>query len=400
MTKYLKKMANYPPPILVSELGSFAHKTLIERLPAIGKRIIIENDFPMLIRENLQILIDELPDGKVRAVLSQKCALDVVDWYRYIEPYLGESWLALPWYFAEAYFYRRVIEAIDYFNLVIDPYAGQKKLGLENSITSVYSLSSQINKLSGNWQKNELVNVIYAALWGNRFDLSLFSPEPEIQHKIYRENEQGNLLVDDTEKLVNWLAVNSVERIDVIIDNAGVELFCDLCLVDYLLNTQLAQTVCLHLKAHPTFVSDAIIKDVDDLLDRLFLEEDNEVKSFAMRLKKYITSQGLQLKEHLFWTSPLVFWEMPEDLMLELTKASLTIIKGDANYRRLLGDRHWSFTTPFAEIVSYFPTPLVALRTLKSEIVCGLQPSLITRLNTEDTHWLTNGKRGVIQFAC
>jgi hypothetical protein len=63
-----------------------------------------------------------------------------------------------------------------------------------------------------------------------------------------------------------------------------------------------------------------------------------------------------------------------------------------------LGDRHWSYTTPLADICSYLPTPLVALRTLKSEVAAGLEPEQIQYLTAQDPHWLTNGKRGVIQF--
>jgi hypothetical protein len=52
---------------------------------------------------------------------------------------------------------------------------------------------------------------------------------------------------------------------------------------------------------------------------------------------------------------------------------------------------------PFADAVSYFPAPLVALRTLKGEIITGLAPGQTERLAAEDPAWLVNGRRGVIQ---
>jgi hypothetical protein len=94
----------------------------------------------------------------------------------------------------------------------------------------------------------------------------------------------------------------------------------------------------------------------------------------------------------------LVFWEIPEELKSELAQSSLIFSKGDANYRRFLGDRHWPFTTSFQDIVCYFPAPLVALRTLKSEVAAGLQLEQVERLSHEDPEWLTNGQWGVIQF--
>jgi hypothetical protein len=98
------------------------------------------------------------------------------------------------------------------------------------------------------------------------------------------------------------------------------------------------------------------------------------------------------------WTSPLAFWEIPDSLKSDLSAANLIVIKGDANYRRLLGDRHWDFTTNFADIVSYFPAPIVALRTLKSEVVAGLKSEVIEQVAKSDSDWLTNGQWGVIQL--
>jgi hypothetical protein len=50
------------------------------------------------------------------------------------------------------------------------------------------------------------------------------------------------------------------------------------------------------------------------------------------------------------------------------------------------------------DVTSYFPASFVVLRTLKGEIMVGLQPGQAEAVAAEDPHWLTNGKRGVIQF--
>jgi hypothetical protein len=74
------------------------------------------------------------------------------------------------------------------------------------------------------------------------------------------------------------------------------------------------------------------------------------------------------------------------------------INKGDANYRRLLGDRHWPYTTPLADILCYLPAPLAALRVFKSEVAAGLKPGQPESLDRADPGWKTNGKWGVLQF--
>ncbi len=387
----------------MSEESSFAHITLTRRLPAIAQRVIAENDFSPSIVENLETLVQELPYGIVRRLKDD--GPDLIAWARYTEPFLGKRWLDVPWFFAEAYFYRRILEATDYFlpgASGVDPFELQKRMGLETAINSIQTLSVQLNswsdtQLDGN-NHTSLTALLYFALWGNRADLSLWpvnAGEADLSSQAHPE--QAHILVDNTSVLADRVASLHGVRIDFIVDNAGFELVCDLCLVDLLLKSS-AAVICLHLKPHPTFVSDAMIKDVYWTLEVLAADGSSDVRSLADRLNDYIALGRLRLCEDRFWTSPLAFWEMPELLQQDLAQASLVILKGDANYRRLLGDRHWSFTTSFEDIVCYFPATCAALRILKSEIVVGLQSGQAEALSCEDSQWLTNGQWGVVQF--
>jgi hypothetical protein len=72
-------------------------------------------------------------------------------------------------------------------------------------------------------------------------------------------------------------------------------------------------------------------------------------------------------------------------------------VKGDANYRRLCSDARWAPETPFADVVEGFPAPVVALRTMKAEVVVGLPLGLATVLDREDARWMVNGRRGLVQ---
>ncbi|MFN2108093.1 MAG: ARMT1-like domain-containing protein, partial [Anaerolineae bacterium] len=99
-----------------------------------------------------------------------------------------------------------------------------------------------------------------------------------------------------------------------------------------------------------------------------------------------------------FWTSCLSFWELPSALRDDIARADLIILKGDVNYRRLLDDRHWPYTTPITDADANFPRPYLILRTLKGEIAVSLQPGQAEMLSTEDPTWLINGKRGLIQL--
>lgn len=385
-----------PAPQMMSEANHFAYFTLTKRMPAIVQRVISENEFCTEIVQKLEILSQELPEKTVSYVTDE--GQDVTDWERYLQPMIGKRWIEIPWFFAEAYFYRRILEATHYFlpgSFGVDPYALQKRRGLEIAINSIREISAQINTQNN----NSLIALLYLSLWGNRADMSLFPINIEAHNNQQAITlEKNHILIDHTPQIAEKISNFNQVRIDFIIDNAGLELFGDLCLVDYLLTNQAAKIICLHLKPYPTFVSDATIQDVHHTLAILAADDDKQVQLLAQRLQNYIIQSRLICCDDYFWTSPLMFWEMPEALRKELRQASLIIIKGDANYRRCLGDLQWSFTTPFEDIVCYFPAPIVVLRTLKSEIAVGLQLEQVEKLNQEDPNWLTNGQWGIIQF--
>jgi uncharacterized protein with ATP-grasp and redox domains len=404
MSNATKSNVVLPTPLRGSETGTFTHYSIAIRLPDIGRRILAENNFRSHIVAELEDLIDGIPDSPIRP-LTDLYAPDASAWRGYCLPYLEQSWLQAPWFFVETYFYRRVIEAIQYFEEGaategVDPYIYQKKQGLTASISASRNLCAALNRLANPEAKvSALAHLLHADLWGNQADLSMW-PADEDEQPDSADAQDAFLLVDDTTAVIHHLLSRPKNnRIDIIADNAGFELVADLCLVDYLLRSEKAVTVYLHLKSHPTFVSDALIKDAAHTITFLSIDEDKEVQMVGKRLKEMVENGRLQLQDHFFWTSPLPMWDMPPDLKKQLATSDLVISKGDANYRRLLGDLHWPFTTSFTEVTTYFPAPLLALRTLKSEIVVNLAAGQADSLTAQDPDWLTNGKWGVIQFA-
>jgi hypothetical protein len=122
-----------------------------------------------------------------------------------------------------------------------------------------------------------------------------------------------------------------------------------------------------------------------------------EAKALAGRLVAHREGGRLDLYTHWFYATSLFYFQLPDDLRAELGEMDLVILKGDVNYRRLLGDAHWDTTTPFGRAIAYFPARLVALRTLKAELIVGLSPGQAARLSVSDPQWMVNGRRGVVQ---
>ncbi len=395
-----------PESLRAAETGTFTEKSVAVRLPTIARRVLAENDFPPDIRRAYESFIDEIPLAPIPPI-DDPGAPDEADWKRYGARYDGLNWLEVPWFFAEFYFYRRILQITGYFQpdglTGFDPYTHQKQQGLETAVDSVRALcDSLLGWLNPSADRaGVLARLLSIDLWGNQKDLSLWpAGDGDKPDHADAEIQQEHLLVDHTTQVVNYLlGGESPRRVDFLIDNTGVEFVSDLALADYLLDAGIASTVRLHVKAHPVLVSDVILPDVEKTLAYLESDPVESVRQLAGRIRAHLAAGRLVVGDHFFWDSPLPMWEMPAELFDELAASQLVIAKGDANYRRLLDDRHWPFTTPFEDIVAYFPAPLVALRTHKSEVAAGLTESQIAALDARDPDWRFDGLWGVIQFA-
>jgi hypothetical protein len=51
-----------------------------------------------------------------------------------------------------------------------------------------------------------------------------------------------------------------------------------------------------------------------------------------------------------------------------------------------------------ASIVSYFPAPVVFLRTCKSPVLAGVETARLAELDAMEKNWVMNGRWGVIQL--
>ncbi|MDJ0925802.1 MAG: damage-control phosphatase ARMT1 family protein [Acidimicrobiia bacterium] len=375
-----------PEALRGNELGTFAHDSVERRLPEIAHRTIAENDLSPDRAARVTTLAKEISDNDPISTIDEPLASDAPMWASHATPHLGNTWLDVPWFFAETYFYRRLLAATGFSQpgerAGIDPFAAQKAAGLDDAMDLAARLGEELA---------EPGVLVAAALWANRVDLSLWpagETDSEERTRAVLGEAVAQLLVDDGEQAIASLAGATV---CIVLDNAGAELVADLALAAHVVET--GGRVVLHAKAHPTFVSDATPDDIATTVSRLS-REPSPAREIARVLEG---SKALGIAAHPFWVSPLPFWERPRDLDDDLGAVDLVIVKGDANYRRLLGDLRWDATTPIVDIVLP-PAPLVALRTSKAEVMAGLEPETIARAAIADPDWLVNGQWGMIQY--
>lgn len=375
---------------MTSEPGSFARFTIMERKPGIIRQVIEDNDYPRPMVAALEEFGDELARLPIRPLAEQ--APDAAFWNRAAAAHQGRTWLEVPWYFAETYFYRRLLEAVRYFQpgpwLGRDPFAPQKRQEEQAAVAWLVSSGAELDQAE---PPVALEILLHSCLWGNRADLSNLTVRQEVRSGLATRDERHNILIDDTAAAVAFLA-RGMERLALVTDNTGRELLFDLALADLLLEQGWAASVTFYLKGQPFFVSDAMIDDA-----RLTVELLGDL-ALGHRLREHLAAGRLRLQDGPFWTTYLAYRELPGPLAAELARAGLVILKGDVNYRRLLADRHWPHTARLESITSYFPTSLLTLRTLKAEIAVGLEPGQAEALAAEDPEWLINGKRGIVQL--
>jgi hypothetical protein len=385
-----------PPPLMTSEPGSFARSTIVERKPQIIRQVQIDHDYPHEISQGLNRFREEIASHPIQP-LSEDAA-DVSQWNEVLQNTTGKTWLEVPWYFAEAWFYRRLLEIVHYFQpgdwLYQDPFRTQKDR----------QVILDIDRLSGGWEElfsqaddQAFIALLYSSLWGNRTDLSNFTVK-EKAHSGFDARDEAHLMIINHSKTIHRLLSSGVQRVDFINDNVGVDILFDLALADFLLNQQWAEKVVFHLKNQPFFVSDAMSADVLAIISSLRANPLPAISQFGARLDQHIEDGNLMLQEHPFWTSWKMFRQMPPTINHDLSQSQLVFLKGDVNYRRLLDDAHWPYTTAIQDAASYFPAPLAALRTLKGEIIIGLRSCQAEALAKEDPGWLINGKRGIIHY--
>jgi hypothetical protein len=382
---------------MTSEPGSFAQRSFQERIPLILDEAMALNRRDPQACAGLAALRRELQEGEIRALSDG--GPDLAYWAAALAPYAGRAWLDAPWYLAESYLYRRVLDATGYFRPGpgegVDPFAAKKaaEWAPDAAPRAAGALLSDLPL--DPWLRFE--RLVHASLWGNRMDLSYMVAAHLGSHGLPAD-ERANLMVDDTQPLWDLLQRRAGGAVALVCDNTGVELITDVALADLLLSAGLAEAVRIYLKPMPFYVSDARPGDLVAGLDSL-MSGGGPGEALARRVDGHIAAGELQVGVHWALASGLFFSEMPAGLFEPLAAHDLIIFKGDVNYRRLVRDVHWHPETPFAAATAYLPTARVALRTLKCEQIVGLHPGQAEAARQEDPNWQINGQRGVIQLA-
>lgn len=142
----------------------------------------------------------------------------------------------------------------------------------------------------------------------------------------------NSILVNDSKRIWDLIAGwTGPKRIDFVLDNAGPELFSDLCLAIWLTHSGLASEVHFHVKDFGWFVSDVTVKDFHWLLQRMTQVDQQAMNKLGQLAQKFLGEGRWILKSDPFWTCGEAFWEtaaVAPSLYADLSASSLIFLKG------------------------------------------------------------------------
>jgi hypothetical protein len=383
-----------PAPLLISPPGSFAWDVFHRRHSALISNIRGALPYEPEQHAALQALLDESQTGDIRPLRDD--APDADQWRAWDRGYVGKPWEQAPFLWAEAFFFRRVLEATGYHGgsawAGVDPYAPMKAAELADP--ALDTAFAWHDNLADRPPRDRIVAALEGCVLANRADL-VFQTTELVEHY----NAINPPLADDTPQIWRHLADpgHGYDGVAIVCDNTGRELLADLLLAYHLLATGTVERVDLHVKPVPSYISDATTADVGACLARLRAMPGLAGSAGADLFERAALGE-LRIHTDPFWCAPLPFHDLPEALRRELA-GRLVVFKGDLNYRRLVGDCFWDPATPFPEAVGYLGLPVAALRTVKSDVVVGLPAGFAELLDAKNPAWRLTGTHTLIQAA-
>ncbi|KAJ4367005.1 Hairy/enhancer-of-split with YRPW motif protein 2 [Neocucurbitaria cava] len=442
----------------IDDVHRSLHGTQDEQTLSEGKHIVSE----------LAKLKYEVQHDRVLTPIPDDGESDVAAYNSELAARGSPKWHSVPWLYSECYLYRRISSIFKQTTnwKSYDLFARQKMATFRSSRPAVLELAArykdivteleQKHTIQGAKTQADLeeaeqvlfVEMCEICLWGNATDLSLltnlsYEDIQKLQGSEARKASEKNILVNDLSKAFKILTAAKKEgkkerRVDIVLDNAGFELFVDLILAGYLLASGLATTIVFHPKSIPWFVSDVLPADFGALLSALAnsqnfygsLSDDDQAAGKAPVPLTDAENANLQflfqhwasmhgegqfvLRPNIFWTAGGSYWRLPQsepELYEDLKESELVIFKGDLNYRKLTADAAWQATTPFTDAIGPMGPGsgirVLALRTCKADVVVGLPEGEDERIkamaggggDSGARKWAWSGKWAVVQLS-
>lgn len=353
----------------------------------------------------------------------------IEEWKQNIMGYGGseEFFINAPFIDVEHYFYFYIL---DKFNSgknsksIIDPYYETKIKALKDDwaaghdkskIYRLLEIADRIGHAQGDDDWSRLLDEL--------LEENLSANSTDLSQMFWEKFSEVRAVLDNKDKF--WASyvcnMRNVKRINILVDNFGIELLSDLVLGYYFVcrkgkNSEIE--IVYHTNKLPVYVSDVFIagqshaNDVELLMNTLsgFAEKDesgSRITEVLCRINNMIKTK-FSFKPNLFWNMPVRYEDLFTTKYKSLanfdveksifTGSDLLVIKGDLNYRRLVGDTNYWPGKSISSLIKYVNAPLLIIRSFKSNVTL-LGKSYSKFIKTKPAEdWQSNGRYGIIQF--
>ncbi|TDL23534.1 DUF89 domain-containing protein [Rickenella mellea] len=316
------------------------------------------------------------------------------------------TWFTAPWLFAEYRLLRAWFAQTKQWR-DHDPFLVSKEESFKGNADAVFELASMMHNLEA--RKDELD--------GDPGKIGIF-----VGDGFHAERKEF-LLRDDSDAVWSHLTTMTDGRVDFILDNYLV--FADF-LVTY---TPYVSKVVFHPKAIPWFVSDVTPPDFKRIFSSILspsfhpppsqiapiTNSPSDLNHMVTRWQTHLstgafslsvspdTTLGVSNPKTDFWTAPHPYWDMKlraADLFEELSGSGLVIFKVNLFFEWLTGDVRWPVSTPFETAIGPLSGafPILSLRTIKVDVVVGIDQAKADALDASGEKWRVIGKYALVSF--
>lgn len=376
MNPPLEQKISTAPYLSTGTPNSFAAISLEKRLPRILNNLLRHVDTQNNAAQSLRQLAVEMQTGTITPLASTFPGT----LSHHLKPYVGRSWNDMPFLTVELYFYARILLAFGHTATTpADPFQELKRSANQQAIAQ---LVTQQDYCDPNYDISALLHWVMS---GNAADLS---------QAVVPDTDQISLLIDDSQ-LAKTLFNSGLQRIDYVLDNAGIDVLADLLLIRRI--SQYGSKIVVHVRPWPMFMSDMILTDVHWLLEKLKTFSEPKIRQLGKDIDTLLCDGQLTIQASPSLGLPISFCESKTAVEETFQDSALVIFKGDLNYRFFAGDRHWPHTTSKNHFLERIGRPVISLRTLKSEVLVGLSAEILAKTHQLESDWLTCGRYGIIQ---
>ncbi|VWU52391.1 conserved protein, unknown function, partial [Hepatocystis sp. ex Piliocolobus tephrosceles] len=331
---YLKREdEQLPSPLTCDIPDSMEHDTIVRRIPTLILKRVVEGNAEYIKEHGLNNKLEKIKNLFINA---DTCSYEMLEnksdekYWNFLLTYFNDRKIKIAnnaWLFNEFYFYQYLLNAFNFEETLFDFFFYEKENAIIYNKAVIEQICTCAKKLIELYtvDKDRRIFFIFffMSLWSNQYDCSWNeskNKEKQNQQSPPKENinnginkstlheKKLNFNTDNIDSLYNSFYFDKIlcnnlndiyvemstqknKRLDIILDNMGVELITDLCLLYFM--SDYFENIIIHVKKTPVFVSDTMGKDIHYTLGILCNDEQYPTTKYIASKWKEMIDKGI-----------------------------------------------------------------------------------------------------------